>query len=1019
LEGEVLQLRKNSSEEVFRTGNPIHFYDEREGKYFENNIYPVFDTDGDNVVSLAIFASDISKRKKAELALIKSESKLREAHKIGKIGIWEWDIVAHKGYYSEEVFKIFDIDPDPDTKIVSDKMIEIIHPEDRERHDYITMNLFNKKVVNEPYDYRIIHRDGTIRHVFTDVNIKFDTDGNPLTIGGIVQDVTERKLAELGKEKLLHDIGERLKELTCLYSISDSIKARKTLEQVFQDTLDAIPLGWHYPEITRGRLIFNNKEFVAEPFEETTWKQSSDIIIDGKKEGELEVYFLEEKPILDEGPFMKEERNLINNIAHTLSQAIEHLQANQALKKEAEFQKIVAKISTLFINLPTNKIDEAINEQFKEIGEFFNADRVTIGKLNGKGELLSATNMWFSDKIDGEKLATAMIGTTYPNLVNHLKDKEYWSFSDPDDFSPWHPERETVGKMPFKSGLIIVTSFEKPIIELFVIDFTQSNRVWTKNIIEQVKLLGNAFSNALNRKRAEEALLKETEFKQLVSETSSRFIGLSGVEFEAAIQNSLSEISIYFKADAVRLFSLSLQGEILKQRFIWQSEHLQPAGELAQINSMVYPNFATHFSKGKSVVFNKFIDSPDWPNIRKIIKFSGIKAGIGVPLESDKFGVDIFTMGNVVSGHQWPKDIIEKSKTIGQALLNAILRNEAEVEIQKGYSEIKQLKYQLLQENIYLKEEIKGITNFDTIIGQSKALKYVLFRVEQVAPTDTTVLISGETGTGKELFTNSLHQLSLRKNKSMVKVNCAALSPTLIESELFGHERGAFTGANEKRIGRFELADGGTIFLDEIGELSLEIQAKLLRVLQEGEFERLGSSKTIKVNVRIIAATNRNLEEEVKKNSFRVDLYYRLTTFIITIPPLRDRKEDIPLLVRFLVNKLEKKFNKSIKKIPQGLMRKLVNYSWPGNVRELENVIENGLIISNGEVLKAEVPGNIGLGSLEKSKLEDFEREHIIKVLESVDWQIGGKDGAAERLGLKRTTLNSKMKKLNIEKTSR
>jgi len=828
----------------------------------------------------------LSDLKKSKLTVIENESRLREVQKIAKLGVWEWDIVAHKGYYSEETYKIFDLDPDPDTKIVADKMIEIIHPEDRERHEYITMNLFNKEVSNEPYDYRIIHRDGTIRHLYTEAHVEYDAEGNPLSIGGIVQDITERK------------------------------------------------------------------------------------------------------------------------------------QAEQALKKEAEFQELVAKISSQFVNLPADKIDEAINDRFKDIGEFFNADRITIGKLNEKGEVLAATNMWFSDKINIEVFAALMKDTIYPNFVNYIKDKEYWSFSDPDEFSHWSPEYETNLKMKFKTGLAVNLDFNGSVLEIFIVDFL-SSYVLTQTHIKQIRLLGVVFSNALNRKRAEQALKKEAEFKQLVSALSSRFIGLSGVEFENAIQEGLAKIGGYFTADAVRLYLLSHQGEALKFRLMWRSEHLAPQDEMPEINKMKYPNLAAHYLQGESVVFNKFDDSPQWPEMRKILKFFGTKAGVGVPLESGTYGVDVFAMDKVLSEYTWSKDVIEQAKTIGKVLLSAILRNEAEIELQNGYLEIKRLKDQLQQENIYLKEEIKGIKNFDTIIGQSKALKYVLFRVEQVAPTDTTVLISGETGTGKEVFTNALHQLSLRKNKSLVKVNCAALSPTLIESELFGHEKGAFTGANEKRIGRFELADGGTIFLDEISELSLELQAKLLRVLQEGEFERLGSSKTIKANIRIIAATNRNLEEEVKNNRFRVDLYYRLTTFIITIPPLRDRKDDIPLLVEYLVNKLGKKLDKSIKRVPQTVMRNLVNYSWPGNVRELENVIENALIISNGDELKAEVPGKVGLTTTGKSKLKDLEREHIIKILKLVNWQIGGKEGAAERLGLKRTTLNSKMKKLNIKKTSR
>ena len=534
--------------------------------------------------------------------------------------------------------------------------------------------------------------------------------------------------------------------------------------------------------------------------------------------------------------------------------------------------------------------------------------------------------------------------------------------------------------------------------------------------LNEKKLLLALARDITDRREKETELKNQIEFQQLVSQISTEFTGLSGAEFEEAIQNSLAVIGGYFGVDAVRLFRVSPQGDVLKIRLMWQSEHLAPQNEAIEINKMKFPKLAAYYSSGKHVLFSKFIDSPKWPQTRKILKFFGTKAGVGVPLESDKSGVDVIAMDCVMREYQWPEGTIDKVEVIGKVLLSAILRREAEAEILNGFSEIRRLKEQLQQENIYLKEEIKGIKNYDTIIGESKALKYVLFRVEQVAPTDTTVLISGETGTGKEVFCNTLHQLSLRKNKPLVKVNCAALSPTLIESELFGHEKGAFTGANEKRIGRFELADGGTILLDEIGEMSLEVQAKLLRVLQEGEFERLGSSKTIKVNVRIIAATNRNLEEEVKKKRFRIDLYYRLTTFIITIPPLRDRKEDVPLLVNFLTNKLGKKLNKSVKKVPHTLMRKLVNYSWPGNVRELENVIENALIISNGEVLKAEIPEGFGLTTMRKSKLEDLEREHIIKILESVNWQIGGKDGAAERLGLKRTTLNSKMKKLKIKK---
>lgn len=692
--------------------------------------------------------------------------------------------------------------------------------------------------------------------------------------------------------------------------------------------------------------------------------------------------------------------------------------AVKALEKEAEFQELVANISTLFINLPADKIDEAINEQFKKIGAFFNADRVTIAYLPEKGEPLPPAHMWFSDKKISEKITTLMMGATYPNLVNYLKDQEYWSFSvlEPDKYSHWLPERETIEKTDFKSGLVINTSFKKSILEIFVIDVMHSNRVWTKNIIEQVKLLGNIFSNALNRKHAEQALLKEAEFKQLVSQLSSKFTALSGIQFEHAIENSLEEIGNFFGVDTVRLYQLSLQGEVLKFRLKWQSDQLAPQNEMTEIHNMTYPNLAAHYSSGKSVVFNKFVDSPKWPEVRNILKFFGTKAGVGVPLESDNSGVDVFAMDTVISDYQWPDGIIEQAKVVGKVLLSAILRREAEVIIQNGYSEIRRLKDQLKQENIYLKEEIKVTKNFDTIIGQSSALKYVLHRLEQVAPTNANVLIGGATGTGKELFANALHKISLRKDKPLIIVGCASLSPTLIESDLFGHDKGAFTGADNTRIGRFELANGATIFLDEIGDLPMELQPKLLRIIQEGEFERLGSSKTRKVDVRIIAATNRNLEEEVEQGRFRQDLYYRLSSFIITIPPLKERTDDIPLLVNFLVNKFAKRYNKNIKTIPKSVMRKLTNYSWPGNVRELENIIENALIISDKGILKVELPGISKSPSIHRSKLQDIEKDHIISVLESTNWRLGGIGGAAEILGLKRTTLYAKMDKLGIKK---
>jgi chemotaxis protein methyltransferase CheR len=343
-------------------------------------------------------------------------------------------------------------------------------------------------------------------------------------------------------------------------------------------------------------------------------------------------------------------------------------------------------------------------------------------------------------------------------------------------------------------------------------------------------------------------------------------------------------------------------------------------------------------------------------------------------------------------------------------------RKQGELNLKAALSEIKELKEKLEVERAYLQEEIKLEYNYENIIGQSDGLNYVLYKVEQIASSDTTVLVLGETGTGKELVARAIHGLSPRKDRVLVKVNCATLPSNLIESELFGHEKGAFTGAHARQLGRFEVASGATLFLDEIGELPLDLQPKLLRVIQDGEFERLGSAGTIKVDVRVIAATNRNLEEEVQKGLFREDLWYRLSIFPITVPPLRERKEDIALLVDFFVDKIAKRLGKSIESIPTSIMNTLQDYQWPGNVRELENVLERAVINSSGPKLrlvdKLKKP-HTDLATTQKT-LEAVERDHIVRVLDQTNWKVSGKNGAAEILGLNRSTLRARIRKLGI-----
>ncbi len=354
-----------------------------------------------------------------------------------------------------------------------------------------------------------------------------------------------------------------------------------------------------------------------------------------------------------------------------------------------------------------------------------------------------------------------------------------------------------------------------------------------------------------------------------------------------------------------------------------------------------------------------------------------------------------------------------------QLFAEIVARKIAEESLRKAYDEIKQLKDQLLAENLYLQEEIKLDHKHEEVVGNSEQIRNVLRLVEQVATTDSTVLIQGETGTGKELIAHAIHKLSPRRGRLLVKVNCAALPSTLIESELFGREKGAFTGALARQMGRFELADKSTIFLDEIDGLPLELQSKLLRVLQNGEFERLGSPKTVKVDVRIIAATNRELSNAVHNGKFREDLYYRLNIFPITVPPLRERRQDIILLIWSFVKEFGERMGKRIESIPQKSIEALQAYHWPGNVRELRNIVERGMIITSGPVLCMETPKMAEAKNGKLNTLEEVERQYIIQVLNSTGWKVSGGKAAAEILGMNPKTLESKMKKFGIERKKR
>jgi formate hydrogenlyase transcriptional activator len=404
-----------------------------------------------------------------------------------------------------------------------------------------------------------------------------------------------------------------------------------------------------------------------------------------------------------------------------------------------------------------------------------------------------------------------------------------------------------------------------------------------------------------------------------------------------------------------------------------------------------------------------------WPRFLELVRPSGGRSCCQLPLTTARR-----RLGTLVFASRQPCGYAAADVGFLQLVANQVA---VAVENALAFEEIAALKDQLAQENAYLVEEARTEHNFGEVVGDSAALRRVLKQVETVAPTGATVLVLGETGTGKELIARALHELSPRKGRTFVKLNCAAIPTGLLESELFGHEKGAFTGAVSQKVGRFELAHQGTLFLDEVGDIPLELQPKLLRVLQEQEFERLGGTRTLKVDVRLVAATHRDLPQMVQSDRFRQDLYYRLNVFPVVLPPLCERPDDIPRLVRHFTQQFARRMGRRIETIPAAVMHALVHYPWPGNVRELQNVIERAVILSPGPSLQVP-PSDLQPVARQETPaaapaaltLADAEREHILGALRETDWVLGGPRGAAARLGMKRSTLYKKMKKLGISR---
>jgi transcriptional regulator with GAF, ATPase, and Fis domain len=701
---------------------------------------------------------------------------------------------------------------------------------------------------------------------------------------------------------------------------------------------------------------------------------------------------------------------------------------NEQLENSLKFEQLLSRISAGLINLPPDKILEEIEESFQPIADALKLDLIALFEFSGEGAGFIVTHA-FGYKRTPE-LTGSQLNLILPWYAETLRNGDEIIMNNVFQDAPedaW-AEREFCHEQDIGSHV----GFPLTVGEKIVggLGFSSSSpRIWSDELLRQLRLLAEIFGNTLHRRQIQSKIEDLLDFERMVSETSALFVNLPADAVDNTIRYGLGSIGKFLNADRCSLYQFSKLKAAYRVRHTWAGEGTEPAPII--LRSELLPWVTRKWINNETVLIENADDLPEEADTDKeTLKQFGVGSHLSVPLAADRTMAGALAIVTIGRHQAWPEEYVQRLTILGRIFANALIRKRAEQELNSAFLEIKQLKEQIEADYSYLREEIRLEHNFEEIIGQSHALKYVLLKIEQIAPTDVIVLIQGETGTGKELVARAIHNAGLRNNRPLVKVNCAALPSNLIESELFGYEKGAFTGANTKQLGRFGLADGGTIFLDEIGELPLELQPKLLRVLQEGEFERLGDPRTVTVDVRIIAATNRNLEEEVRKGRFRQDLWYRLNVFPITVPPLRERREDIPMLVEWFVSKVAKKLGKEIRTIHRASMRELESYSWPGNVRELQNVIERAVLNTRGPILQLAdkldpSDDTVSTGTTKKT-LAQVEKEyilqiqeHILQILKECNWKIEGKNGAAETLDINPGTLRSRMKKLGIKRSEK
>jgi formate hydrogenlyase transcriptional activator len=649
------------------------------------------------------------------------------------------------------------------------------------------------------------------------------------------------------------------------------------------------------------------------------------------------------------------------------------------LERHLQFQSLLAELSADFVRIAVKSVDEAIQDSLRRIAENLDLDLVGLGLLTADGHDFSSRYN-YTRKSSVKAWEGASLMSEGPLLTKTLLAGQPFIMHDVELLPPeGAKDRETYLRHGIRADLVI------PIIAnghlCGGMGFASSRpRQWHDNVVQGLGLIADVFANALERKRNMQALQDREEQMRLAAKAADVALWVWNIPVD----------TIWATEEARHMYGVSIDEVLNMERFF----------------SCLHPEDR---DRVKSLVQKALKGDGDFQGEYRIIYADGTEHWI-------------YAMGKCQFGETGqPKRMMGASLNITDRRLSKQKLEHTNEELKTALEEIRSLKDQIQQENLYLRHEISERKGAQIISG-SLVMRDIRAQVQLVAPTPASVLITGETGSGKELLAAAIHEASPRKNRTMIRVNCAAIPAALIESELFGREKGAYTGAISKQIGRFELASGSTLFLDEVGELPLDAQAKLLRVLQEKEIERLGNPRPIKVDVRVIAATNRDLSKEVAEGRFREDLYYRLNVFPIQMPPLRDRREDIPNLVETFVHEFSRSMDKSIAGVSKTSLKALCDYDWPGNIRELRNVIERAVILAQDPILKVILPNGTRPSTKPvdsgMASMEEVERDHILHILQTCGWRIRGQGGAAQILKLNPCTLDSRMKKLGIRRPS-